>query len=109
LYGYWRCTCVKYLDFHYYLVKNYKLLNSVIFEKWDFIFYDIGYIICPAVSSHNFQVKIFSFYRMLVWILNMCMCKGFYFLLFLRKLQVVELSCFWGMRVHILYRVHQLS
>jgi hypothetical protein len=32
--------------------ENYRFLNLVIFEKCEYIFY-IGYIICPANSSHS--------------------------------------------------------
>jgi hypothetical protein len=45
----------------------------------------IGYIICLAISSHNFQVKTL-FYRMLVWILKICICKGFWFSLIFKKI-----------------------
>jgi hypothetical protein len=47
-------------------------------EKWGYIFY-IGYIICPANSSHSFWVKSLLFCWMLVWILKICMCQGLWF------------------------------
>jgi hypothetical protein len=52
------------------ILENYRLLSTVIFEK---------FCICPANSSHSFQVKVFLFFRMLARILKMYMCKGFRF------------------------------
>jgi hypothetical protein len=50
----------------------------------------IGYIICLTNSSFNFQVKTFLFYKILVWILKICIYKGFWFSLIFRKLQVAN-------------------
>jgi hypothetical protein len=62
-----------------HISENYRLLNVVIFEKWEYMFY-MGCIIYPANSSHNFQVNTL-FYRMLVSKLKICIyAKNFDFL-----------------------------
>jgi hypothetical protein len=75
--------------------ENYRFLNLVIFEKGEYIFY-IECIICPAFEwrAYNFAECLYGYWR--------CACvKDFDFDLV--KLQVVELSHFWEMTVHVLY------
>jgi hypothetical protein len=65
--------------------ENYRLLNLVIFEKWQYIFY-IEYINCPTNSSHSFWVKSLLF----CWIITGCWTWSF-------------------LSTYSIYRVHHLS